>query len=256
MKPADAEAALRAARESHGHLAPFTDTHPHLDEAWGYTVQGLDRAHRLASGERVVGAKLGLTSRAKQTRMNVDQPVVGFLTDAMQVHPGRGAMDPRRWARPRIEPEIAFITATDLAEPVDLDRAHAAVESVAVAAEVIDSRFADFRFRLPDVLADNTSAAGFVVGPPRHLDGPDALVSLDCHLDVDDRIVHRATGAAILGHPLRALVRLSEHLARQGAILPAGSVVLAGALTDAVPLTPRSRYTIRMGPLGELTLEA
>ena len=83
MKPADAEAALRAARESHGHLAPFTDTHPQLDEAWGYAVQELDRAHRLASGERVVGAKLGLTSRAKQTRMNVDQPVVGFLTDAM-----------------------------------------------------------------------------------------------------------------------------------------------------------------------------
>lgn len=97
-----------------------------------------------------------------------------------------------------------------------------------MAAEVIDSRFADYRFALPDVVADNTSAAGVLVGEPVPLAAVTDLASSRCEVEVDGEVVHRATGAAVLGDPLRAVQLLSEHLASRRAVLPAGSLVLAG----------------------------
>lgn len=253
MRPADAEAALRAVRDARRTLTPFTDADPTLDERWGYDVQALDRTQRVGSGEIVIGAKLGLTSAAKQQRMNVNQPIVGFLTDTMRLEPESLAQAAQGWAQPRIEPEIAFITAHALSAPVTLAEAGRAVEAVTVAAEIIDSRYHDYRFRLPDVVADNTSAAGFIVGPLSRLPDLDDLARVRCEVDVDGRIVHTATGAAILGHPLHAIVWLSKHLALRGETLPGGSLILAGALTDAVPLLAGSHYTIRMDSLGTLS---
>lgn len=256
MTPAAAEAALRVARGARRTVAPFTDDDPRLDEQWGYDVQSLDRARRLGSGETVIGAKLGLTSAAKQQRMNVDQPIVGFLTDVMRFEAGPLGRAVAGWAQPRIEPEIAFVTARAISAPLTPAEAARAVDGVCVAAEVIDSRYDGYRFRLPDVVADNTSAAGFLVGPLATPAALDDLAQVRCVLEVDGCVVHEATGAAILGHPLRALVHLSDHLARHGQTLPAGSLVLAGALTDAVPLRGGSRYTIRMSGLGTLSVGA
>lgn len=254
MRPTDAEVALRAARESRRTLPPFTDDDPTLDEAWGYAVQAADRAHRTAQGETVVGAKLGLTSEAKQLRMGVDQPIVGFLTDAMRLEPEQLPSTRGAWAQPRIEPEVAFLTAREISSPLTLLEAARAVEGVAVAAEVIDSRYTGYRFRLPDVIADATSAAGFVLGPWQAL--YDGIPDLQCSLEVDGAVAHAATGAAILGHPLRALVHLSRHIGDRGESVPAGSVVLAGAMTDAAPLVGGSRYTVRTDALGLLELPA
>lgn len=254
MKPGDAEAALHSARADRRLIAPFTDSHPALGERWGYEVQALDRARRVQQGENVVGAKLGLTSAAKQQRMNVDQPIVGFLTDTMRTEARTLAQATVGWVQPRIEPEIAFVTARPLSSPLTFAEAGRAVDSVGVAAEIIDSRYDGYRFRLPDVVADNTSAAGFLMGAPTPLADLDLLQRVRCQIEVDETVVHAATGSAILGHPLRALVWLSEHLARQGETLPEGSLVLAGALTDAIPLRPESRYTIRMGELGTLSI--
>jgi 2-oxo-3-hexenedioate decarboxylase len=254
MRPEEAESALRTARAHRRALAPFTDADPSLTEEWGYAVQALDRARRVAQGERVVGAKLGLTSAAKQQRMNVDQPIVGFLTDVMEASPDDLAEAMPQWAQPRIEPEIAFVTGRPLSSPVSLEEAAAVVEGVAVAAEALDSRFEGYRFRLPDVVADDTSAAGFLLGQPVDPTAVEDLAAVRCRLEVDGTTVHEATGDAILGHPLRSLVLLSEHLARRGEVLPAGSVVLAGALTDAVPLVTGSRITISMDGLGSISV--
>lgn len=256
MRPDAAAASLRRAREARRTVVPFTDADPSLDEQWGYDVQALDRRQREETRETVVGAKLGLTSAAKQQRMNVDVPIVGFLTDAMRVEADGLADAARAWAQPRIEPEIAFLTARPISSPLTQAEAGRSVERVAVAAEVIDSRYEGYRFRLPDVVADNTSAAGFLLGRPTLLPDLDDLARERGELEVDGQVVHAATGAAILGHPLRALVRLSEHLHRRGETLPAGSVVLAGAFTDAVTLAPGSRYTVRLGALGSLTARA
>lgn len=256
MTPGDAEAVLRAARTDRRTLTPFSDAEPTLDEQWGYAVQAADRARREASGEDVVGAKLGLTSAAKQQRMGIAQPIVGFLTDVMRVDADALAQAAQAWAQPRIEPEIAFVTSQPLSSPLSLTEVARVVEGVTVAAELLDSRYVGYRFRLPDVVADNTSAAGYLIGTLSHLPDLDDLVAVHCELEVDGEVVHAATGEAILGHPLRALVHLSEHLARHGQTLPAGSLVLAGALTDAVPLAAGSRYAVRMGRLGTLTTTA
>lgn len=252
MSPAEAALVLREARESGALAAPFTDVEPGLDASWGYDVEVLDRAERRARGELVVGAKLGLTSAAKQQRMGIDVPVVGFLTSTMLLPPGE--VDPARWVQPRVEPEIVFRTGAVIDRALPLADVTSYVDAVAAGAEVLDSRYAGYRFRLPDVLADNTSAAGVVLGPWLPV-GAD-LASVACSVAVDGEVVHEATGAAILGDPWRALVALSEHLADRGESLPAGSVVLAGALTDAVPLVAGSRYALDLGVLGRIELTA
>jgi 2-oxo-3-hexenedioate decarboxylase len=255
VPPAEAEARLRTARAEVRTLEPLSDTWPELDEDWGYAVQAVDRATRTGAGEDLIGAKLGLTSTAKQQRMGVDRPIVGFLTGAMRLDAGDVAAALRRWAQPRIEPEIAFVTAAPLSRALRDDEVPEVVATVGVAAEVIDSRWTGYRFRLPDVVADNTSAAGVVLGDaPLPLRDAGDLAALRCTVSVDGTTVHQATGAAILGHPLRALQLLGAHLERHGEVLPAGSVVLAGALTDAVPLAAGRRYRLAVERLGAVTV--
>lgn len=256
MTPDRAADLLLRARTTQTTLEPFTDEHPSLDEDWGYAVQDLDRSRRLLAGEHLVGAKLGLTSAAKQQRMGVDRPIVGFLGDTMVLSAERVADALARWSQPRIEPEIAFVTAQPLSRSLSEDEISAAISTVQVAAEIIDSRWSGYRFRLPDVLADNTSAAGLLLGgDPIPLADAGDLSSLRCEVVVDGETVHEATGAAILGHPLRAVQLLSEHLERRGETLPAGSLVLAGALTDAVPLAVGRRYRLAVERLGAVSLE-
>jgi len=256
MTPEEAADRLSRARTTRTTLSPFTDEHPGLDEAWGYAAQDVDRVGRLAAGEGLVGAKLGLTSVAKQQRMGVDRPIVGFLGDTMVLRAGEVADALTRWAQPRIEPEVAFVTAQPVSRSLGEHEVAGVVASVQVAAEIIDSRWTDYRFRLPDVLADNTSAAGLVLGgEPVSLSDAGDLSALRCEVVVDDEVVHRATGAAILGHPLRALRLLSEHLERRGETLPAGSIVLAGALTDAVPLTSGRSYHLSVERLGVVSVD-
>lgn len=255
MNPRHAADLLRAARVERRTLSPFTDEHPELDEDWGYAVQALALDDRVAAGDPVVGAKLGLTSRAKQERMGVDRPIVGFLTRSMLLEPDGVGDSVAHWAQPRIEPEIAFVTGRAIDRALDADEVRAGVASVGVAAEILDSRWTGYRFRLPDVVADETSAAGVLLGAapvpwPADLD----LASARCEVEVDGEVAHRSTGAAILGDPWRALSLLSEHLERHGRSLPAGSLVLAGALTDAVPLQAGSRYRLSVEGLGTITV--
>jgi 2-oxo-3-hexenedioate decarboxylase len=254
VTPEAAAAALAEARDRREAVTRFTDTQPTLDQAWGYAVQDLDRAARVRSGEAEVGAKLGLTSRAKQITMQVDQPIIGFLTDAMDMG-GVAPPDPTRLIQPRVEPEIAFVLGAPLASPLTRDAVPAVVADVAVAVEVLDSRYTGYRFRLPDVLADNTSAAGYLLSDQRHnLADAGDLAARRCRLRVDGEVVAEASGSAILGDPLQALVRLSDHLAARGRALPAGSVVLAGAMTDAVPFRAGSTYQAELEGLGSVTL--
>lgn len=254
MNPEQAAALLRSARLERRTLQPFTDDHPHLDESWGYAVQAVARDDSTAAGDRPVGAKLGLTSVAKQRRMGVDRPIVGFLTDSMPLGPEEIGDALATWAQPRIEPEIAFFTARTIDRALEPGEVEASIATVTVAAEIIDSRWTDYRFRLPDVVADNTSTAGVLTGDrPAPLQTISDLASLRCEVEVDGEVVHRATGAAILGHPLRALQLLSEHLEQHGESLPAGSLVLAGALTDAVPLRAGRRYRLGVEGLGSIT---
>ena len=145
-------------------------------EALDLTV---DRAYEVQDavlarlGEPITAAKLGLTSRAKQQQMSVDEPLYGWMVQSMLVGSGgRGRLQRDRFIQPRAEPEIAFYTAGALSGPeVTVDEVMEATDAVAPAIDILDSRFTGYSFRLADVTADNASAAGYVLGDPRPVTG-------------------------------------------------------------------------------------
>src|SRR5216684_5215653 len=150
-----AATALLEAEEARADREPLTAEWPGLDLATGYAVQDETLRRRLARGERLVGVKLGLTSRAKQRRMNIASPLTAWLTDAM-VLPAGDPVPQDRLIHPRAEPEIVFVMRDRLTGPgVTAATALAAVAAVCAGIEIIDSRYRDFTFTLPDVVADN-----------------------------------------------------------------------------------------------------
>jgi len=216
-------------------IPQLTETLPDLTVEDGYAVQAISIARRRARGERRVGVKMGLTSRAKMQQVGVNEVVWGRLTDAMRVEEG-GELSRGRYVHPRAEPEIAFVLRRPLEGRVTAAEALTAVEAVAPAIEIIDSRYRDFRFALPDVVADNSSSSGFLLG---NWFKPDTdVANLGLVVEVDGVTVQIGSSAAILGHPLRALVAAARLVAAAGERLEAGDIVLAGAATAAHPLSP------------------
>lgn len=233
---------------------PVTAEWPELDLATAYAVQDEALARRTARGERVVGVKLGLTSRAKQQRMGIDTPLTAWLTDAMVLPSGEPVRN-GRFIHPRVEPEIIFVLGERLAGPgMTAARALAGVRSVYGGAEVIDSRYTDFTFTLPDVVADNASSGGYVTGPvalpPDQVD----LAMEAVLVEVDGAVADSATGAAVQGHPAEALALAVNDLGRRGLALEAGWVVLTGGMTDAVPIGPGTTVAMHFTSLGSVFL--
>jgi 2-oxopent-4-enoate hydratase len=231
-------------------LEPLTAEHPDLSVEDAYRIQDEVLGRRRAGGEEVIGAKLGLTSMAKQQEMRVGEPLFGWLTDAMILDVGQ-PLERASLVQPRAEPEIAFLMGSDLAG-AGVGAAHvlAATRAVAPGIEILDSRYADYRFTLPDVVADNASSGRFLLGgvtvPP---DGVD-LRLVGCVLEKDGEVIATAAGAASLGHPAAAVAWLVRALARSGRGLRAGDVVLSGGLTTAIPIEPGNVVTARFDRLG------
>lgn len=199
-----------------------------------YTIQKKMIGLRIARGERRVGMKMGFTSRAKMIQMGVSDMIWGRLTDKMLVEDG-GRISLAKYVHPRVEPEIAYLLKAPLAGPVTPIQALAAVEAIAPAIEIIDSRFDNFKFSLEDVVADNASSTGFVVGP---WSKPDIDCSnLGMLLEIDGRAAQIGSSAAILGNPARSLAAASRMVAEHGERLEAGWIVMAGGATEAVALT-------------------
>lgn len=220
-----------------------------LDDA--YAVQARSIARRIERGETLVGVKMGFTSRAKMVQMGLSDVIWGRLTDAMRVEDG-GVIDFARYVHPRVEPEIAFLLKRPLAGPVTLAEAMAAVEAVAPAIEVIDSRYRNFKFNLPDVVADNSSSSSFVLGP---WVAPDLDISnLGMIMEFDGRAVQVGSSAAILGHPGRSLMMASRLAAAAGVALGAGSIVMAGGATAAEALRPGLSVRLAVEALGRVNL--
>jgi 2-oxo-3-hexenedioate decarboxylase len=235
---------------------PLTDAWPDLDLATAYDIQEEALRLRVQRGETVIGIKLGLTSRAKQQQMSVTSPLTAWLTDAM-VLPAGEPLPRERLIHPRVEPEIVFVMGHRLEGPnVTPETALAAVDRVHAGVEVIDSRFIDFRFRLPDVVADNASSALFVVGEHGHAAADLDLALEACNLEVDGEVVATATGGAVQGHPAAALASAANDLASRGHAIEAGWVVLTGGMTDAVLAPEGATLAARFGHLGSIVLDA
>jgi 2-oxo-3-hexenedioate decarboxylase len=243
---------LLAAQDSCAGVEPLTGQWPGLDLDTAYAVQDEALRLRLERGETLVGIKLGLTSRAKQVRMNIDVPLVAWLTDAMVLRAG-AAVPYDRLISPKAEPEVAFVMGRELAGPgVTAALAVCAVERVFAAVEVVDSRYRDGRVTLPDLVADNGSAGAFVTGPVgRSAESLDLSLEA-CALEVDGSVVDTATGSAVFGHPAEALALAANLLDRRGLAVEAGWIVLTGGMTEAVPLAPGTNVVAGFSSLGRI----
>jgi 2-oxo-3-hexenedioate decarboxylase len=252
IEPARIAADLATSERERRERTPFSDEFPELDVETAYAAQWAGVQAKLDAGEALVGAKLGLTSRIKQQVMNVDSPLYGWVTSGMLVPYGE-PVDLSRFIHPRVEPEIAFLLGRDITTPATVTSVLAATDSVFAAIDVLDSRYADFTFTLPDVVADNASAGAFLLGPaavpPAQL-GNLALVG--CVLRVDGEVVSTAAGAATMGHPAASVAWLANQLAERGdkRSLTAGMLVFSGGLTEPVHLTPGRSVTAELDGLG------
>ncbi len=222
-----------------------------VDDA--YAIQAALLELQLGRGDTLAGAKLGLTSAAKQEQMGVTEPVYGWVPQASVVTDGEVSVG--QLIHPRCEPELVFVLADDLAGPgISAGDVMDATEAIVGGIEVIDSRYEAFSFTLPDVIADNTSAARVLIGDDGVAPGEADLLTLGCLFEVDGEITGTATGAALLGDPAACVAMLANHLGKHGQKLAAGWIVMAGAPTDAQPLTANTVASARYSHLGSVTV--
>jgi 2-oxo-3-hexenedioate decarboxylase len=231
----------------------LTDIEPQLTLADAYDVQWALRSRRQAAGARLSGLKMGLTSLAKMKQMGVESPIYGFLLDEFCV-PADSELPISQLIHPRVEPEIALVTRHELQGPgCTLASALAAVDFAVPALEIIDSRYADFKFDLPSVVADNGSSARYVVGASarslRDLD----LRTLGVVLERNGEGVSFGAGAAVLGHPALSLVMLANLLASREQVIPAGTYVMTGGITEAVSAKAGDHFAARFQGLGSVS---
>lgn len=245
--------ALAEAADARRTVPQVSAAWPDLTVADAYRVQALLRQR--AGEDDIVGWKMGLTSHAKMRQMNVHDPIFGFLTRSMVVADG-ATVPASRFCQPRVEAELAVVLRQPLRWPCTSAQAQEAVGGVCLAIEILDSRYRDFRFSLPDVIADNTSASGFVCGPVVRTPGEIPWENLGVVLEIDGAPMAIASSAAVLGHPLRSLVGLVDLMNRYGEdvrTLPAGTVVLTGGITEAFPVAEGQRVRLRGDGLGEVS---
>ncbi|QKG27530.1 2-keto-4-pentenoate hydratase [Actinomadura verrucosospora] len=218
----------------------LTDAAP-FDVPTAYAVQRELIEHRIRRGERFSGVKMGFTSRAKMVQMGVDDVIWGLLTDGMQA--GETA-DLSNLIHPRIEPEIVYLIGREVRSVAEVE---SAVAGVAVGFEILDSRYEDFKFTLPDVIADNASAALYGFGAWHE---PRDLSNVGLLMEIDGRPVQTGSSAAILGDPARSLRAAARLALGAGMTLEPGWVVLAGAATAAVPLPKDAHVRVTGAGLG------
>jgi 2-keto-4-pentenoate hydratase len=241
---------LREAAETGVPIAPPRKLYPDAGVEDAYAVQDANTRHWQEKGRRLVGSKIGLTSRAVQDQLGVKQPDFGMLFSDMAV--GEGLEIPfRSVLQPRVEVEIAFVLDRDLdlvgATAADVMRATA---YVVPAIEVVGSRVAGWDIGLFDTIADNASSGAYVLGgPARRLTGLD-LRGCRMSLKRGDDVVSSGAGAACLGHPINAVAWLASTLAGFGRPLRAGDTILSGALGPLVAVNPGDAFSAEISGLG------
>jgi len=234
-------------------VVKITDAHPDMDWDDAYAIQAEILRRKLARGDRLVGLKCGLTSRAKMKQMGVDTACFGFLVDAFSVMDG-GDIRFNELIHPKVEPEIVFVLKKSLSGPgCHVGSVLAATDFVMAGIEVIDSRYRDFKFDLKSVVADNCSSSRFILGsqgvPVNDVD----LRTLGVVMEINGQAVSIGAGAAVLGHPAAAIAMLANHLGSRGEEIPAGTMILSGGVTEAVAVKAGDFVNLRIQSLGSVS---
>ncbi|MDR0212936.1 MAG: fumarylacetoacetate hydrolase family protein [Comamonas sp.] len=245
--------ALRSAKT----LAPLTDSHPEMTVEQAYHISLHMLRLREAAGERVIGKKIGVTSKPVQDMLNVHQPDFGFLTDSMQYDDGATvSLKKAGLIQPKAEGEIAFMLRHDLQGPgVTREDVLAATEWVAPCFEIVDSRIDDWKIRIQDTVADNASCGVFVIGrqhtDPRSLD----LAAASMQMSKNGQPAGSGLGSAVQGHPAEAVAWLANTLGAFGIPFKAGEVILSGSLAPLVPAVAGDRFEMAITGLGSCSIQ-
>lgn len=225
--------------------------YPEMTVTDAYKIQEELVGLKHQEGHRIIGPKMGLTSKAKMKQMNVEDPIYGYVFDYMIVPDNTLLLN--ELIHPKVEAEIAFILGKDIEGPdVTIEQVIEATEYVAPALEIIDSRYKDFKFTLPDVIADNASSSKVFLGStlkrPQELE----LDLVGVTLSINGEIKELGASAAVLGHPAESLVLLARMLSRKGLKLKAGQVILTGGITGAVMLSDGDVVQAKWDGLGSI----
>lgn len=235
-------------------IEPLTARHPGLTIEAAYRIQQHFLERRLAAGERVVGKKIGVTSKAVMDMLGVFQPDFGYLLDGMVYNEGE-AIPAETLIQPKAEGEIAFLLKRDLRGPgVTAADVLSATEAVMACFEIVDSRIRDWKIKIQDTVADNASCGVFVLGDqlvdPRRVD----LSTCGMVLEKNGEIVATGAGAAALGAPANAVAWLANTLGRLGVSLEAGEIILSGSLAAMVPVRAGDHLSVTIGGIGRCSV--
>lgn len=245
---------LREATVTRTAVQPLTTDRPDLTAADAYAIQQRVVAPRLEAGETVIGWKLGLTSKAMQQQLGVDQPDYGPILSGYQVVAG-GVLRTDALIAPRIEAEIAFVLDRPLRGPgVSAEDARAAAKGIVPALEIIDSRIADWKITLADTIADLASSARVAIGGPVVPIGGRDIRLIGCILERDGDVVATGAGAAALGDPAGAVAWAANTLGELGVTMEAGAIIMTGALHASVPVRAGDSFTATFDGLGSVSV--
>jgi 2-keto-4-pentenoate hydratase len=245
---------LAQAERSGEPIAPLTAAYPEIDVVDAYEIQLINIRQRVAEGARVLGHKVGLSSKAIQQMMGVDEPDYGHLLDEMQLFEDT-PVKANRYLYPRVEVEVGFILNADLpGAGCTEDDVLAATEALVPSIELIDTRITDWKIELCDTIADNASSAGFVLGDarvsPRDID----VKGIDAVLRCNGEVVAEGRTDAVLGNPVTAVAWLARKVDGFGVRLRKGDVVLPGSCTKAIDAHPGDDFVADFAGLGSVRL--
>ncbi|SPM40128.1 2-keto-4-pentenoate hydratase [Mycobacterium numidiamassiliense] len=245
---------LAQAERSRQPIAPLTSAHPDIDVVDAYEIQLINIRQRVAEGARVLGHKVGLSSKAMQQMMGVDEPDYGHLLDEMQVLEDT-PVKAGRYLYPRVEVEVGFILAADLpGAGCTEDDVLAATEALVPSIELIDTRITDWKIALCDTIADNASSAGFVLGEARVSPGDIDVKAIDAVLTRNGEVIAEGRSDAVLGNPVTAVAWLARKVESFGVRLRKGDVVLPGSCTKAIDARPGDQFVADFTGLGSVHL--
>ena len=242
--------ALRQARATRQPIAPVSGTYGIAAIDAAYAVAEINTRARLATGRRVVGKKVGLTSRAVQRQLGVDEPDFGVLLDDMEFLDG-DTVPAGLLMQPKVEAEVAFVVGRALEhEAPSYGEFLASLACALPAIEIVDSAIADWKISLADTVADNASSGLYLLGHQPVSIGQLAGVELGMQLSINGAVVSVGSGAACLGHPLRAAFWLARTMAARGEPVREGELILSGALGPMAPVACGDAVQVRIGGIG------
>ena len=246
---------LHAALRAGTVLAPLTDREPGItiDDAYHISLRFLER--RIADGEKVIGKKIGVTSKPVQDMLGVHQPDFGFLTDRMHYPNGAAITVAGNLIAPRAEAEIAFRLKSDLVGPhITEADVLAANECIMPCFEIVDSRIRDWKIGIVDTVADNASCGVFVLGEAKADPRAHDLPGLHVTVTKNGAPLSEGDGSAVQGDPAQAVAWLANTLGAYGVTLDAGDVILSGSLAPLLPAVPGDRFPMTLAGLGEASI--